>query len=136
MKDWIQSLITIAFVIVSTITSVIITINVQISKLNAISEAAAKDRELIRQEIKDSAEAAAKDRELIRQEIKDSAEAAAKDRELIRQEIKDSAEAAAKDRELIRKEMSRLADQVDRLNQNYINHLSFHQGLAPKTPQQ
>ena len=116
MKDWIQSLITIAFVIVSTIISVIITINVQISKLNAISEAAAKDRELIRQE------------------IKNTSEAAAKDRELIRKEIKDIAEAAAHDRALIRKEMSRLADQVDRLNQNYINHLSFHQGLAPKTP--
>ena len=111
MKDWIQSLITIAFVIVSTIISVIITINVQISKLNATSEAAAKDRELIRKEIG-----------LIRDDLKD--------------EIKKESERAAHDRELIRKEMSRLADQVDRLNQNYINHLSFHQGLAPKTPQQ
>ena len=111
MKDWIQSLITIAFVIVSTIISVIITINVQISKLNAISEAAAKDRELIRKEI-----------ESIRDDLKD--------------EIKKESERAAHDRALIRKEMSRLADQVDRLNQNYINHLSFHQGLAPKTPPQ
>ena len=89
---------------------------------------------LVRNDLKEGLETAAKDRELIRKEIKNTSAAAAKDRELIRQEIKDIAEAAAHDRALIRKEMSRLADQVDRLNQNYINHLSFHQGLAPKTP--
>ena len=71
---------------------------------------------------------------LVRNDLKEGLETAAKDRELIRKEIKNASEAAARDRELIRKEMSRLADQVDRLNQNYINHLSFHQGLAPKTP--
>ena len=91
---------------------------------------------LVRSDLKAGLEAAAKDRELIRQEIKAASEAAAKDRELIRQEIKAASEAAAQDRGLIRKEVSRLADQVDRLNQNYINHLSFHQGLPPKTPQQ
>ena len=87
---------------------------------------------MVRSDLKAGLEAAAKDRELIRQEIKAASEAAAKDRELIRQEIKAASEAAAQDRGLIRKEVSRLADQVDRLNQNYINHLSFHQGLPPK----
>ena len=72
---------------------------------------------------------------LVRTDLKSGLEAAAKDRELIRKEIKKESERAAQDRELIRKEMSRLADQVDRLNQNYIDHLSFHQGVAPKTPQ-
>ncbi len=91
---------------------------------------------LVRSDLKRGLGAAAKDRELIRKEIqsiqidikddiKTEAERAAKDRELIRKEI-----------ELIRKEMSRLADQVDRLNQNYIDHLAFHHGNVPKTPNQ
>ena len=84
---------------------------------------------LVRNDLKEGLETAAKDRELIRKEI-------GLIRDDLKDEIKKESERAAHDRALIRKEMSRLADQVDRLNQNYINHLSFHQGLAPKTPQQ
>ena len=97
--------------------------------LNSDVKQLSREIALVRSDLKKGLESAAKDRELIRKEIQSI-------QNNIKDNIKTEAERAAKDRELIRKEMSRLADQLDRLNQNYIDHLSFHHGNIPKTPNQ
>ena len=120
-KQWsVSDIVTVALVLFGILTGWF-TLNSDVKQLS-------REITLVRTDLKKGLETAAKDRELIRKEIKSI-------RDDIKDQIKKESERAAQDRELIRKEMSRLADQVDRLNQNYINHLSFHQGGAPKTPQ-
>ena len=100
------------------------------SEMNRRFEEAAADRAKIRAEMKEGFDEAAADRARIRAEMKEGFDEAAADRARIRAEIKEVSSAASMERKRIeehareaRKEIMR---EVNRQNQNYIEHLAYH----------